>query len=89
MKAAVVSGFVLALAGAVLFGVVTDRLLLPQPAHIWMPIRLEKTDISRLIVLQEKGGTYTRYAKPDGEMGIVAVKQNDSIWIVPSEETSK
>lgn len=70
-------------------GLVVDRKLSPQPIQVYMPIRLIDADMARLLVLAEKGGTYTRYAKGDGTMGIVAVRQKSGTWIVPTEEVTK
>lgn len=70
-------------------GFTVDRQLYPQPTRILMPIRLIDADMARLLVLAERGGTYTRLAKGDGTMGIVAVRQKSGTWIVPTEEVTK
>ena len=70
-------------------GMAADRLFLPQPDHVWMPIKLVDADMARLLVLQERGGTYTRFASPSGAWGITAVRQQGGIWIIPCEEVSK
>jgi len=70
-------------------GMAADRMFLPHPDHVWMPIKLVDADIARLIVLQDRGGTYTRFASPSGAWGITAVRQQGGIWVVPNEEVSK
>lgn len=70
-------------------GAAADRLFTPQPPFIAMPIRLVDADMARLLVLQERGGIYTRFAKLDGTSGIVAVRQKDGTWIVPCFEVGK
>ena len=83
-KSVVVALMILCL--TIWFGVAT--VVMPRPAHIFMPIRILDTDIPRLIVLSERGGSYTRFAKPDGTMGITAVRQSDGTWVVPTEEVA-
>ena len=51
-----------------------------------LPIKLLDTDIPRLLVLEERGGTYTRFAEPSGAAGIVAVRMKGGIWVVPCYE---
>ena len=76
---------------AFVLGGITDKYLVKNPTLVyqWMPIKLVDADIARLLVLQERGGTYTRLASPSGAWGITAVRQRGGIWIIPCEEVSK
>ncbi len=54
---------------------------------VYMPVKLVDADIAHLIVLEETGGTYKRYAI--NTPGIIATRQLGEIWIVPCDEKMK
>ena len=82
---------ILALCSALVLGVMLDRIFIPVPPIIAMPIHVTDEDVTHLIVLESRaiGTTYKRLATIDGNPGIVAVRHDSGTWLIPCQEVGK